>query len=222
MEKARANHMFKLTVLMTAAALTVAGCGTAQRQRLARIDASLTGAVEYLVAAQSPDGAWRSQTYGCFRDGPTLTPYIMSCLLFLPQGRQNVQSSFRKGVQYLDDMVDENGNIRTGPHGLNFPVYTAASASRVVVLLDRTAQRLRAQAAWLDYLRARQLSTSLGWEPSDADYGGWGFSLDIPRKPAPGRLKGAFCESNLTATIFGIGAFASANNSLMRSKTSHA
>ncbi len=210
MEKARANQMFKLTVLMMAAALTVAGCGTAQRQRLARIDASLTGAVEYLVARQSPDGAWRSQTYGCFRDGPTLTPYIMSCLLFLPQGRQNVQSSFRKGVQYLDDMVDENGNIRTGPHGLNFPVYTAASASRVVVLLDRTAQRLRAQAAWLDYLRARRLSASLGWKPSDADYGGWGFSLDIPRKPAPGRLKGAFCESNLTATIFGIGALASA------------
>ena len=202
--------MFRTTVLIMAAALMAAGCGTAQQQRVARIDETLTKSVEYLISKQSPDGAWRSETYGCFRDGPTLTPYIMSCLLFLPQGAEKVQSSYHKGERYVVEMVDENGNIRTGPHGLNFPVYTAASASRVIVLLDKTEEHLRVQAAWLAYLRARRLTASLGWIPSDADYGGWGFALGIPRKAAPGELKCAFCESNLTATIFGIGALGSA------------
>jgi hypothetical protein len=210
MIRAFAEQIFPVTALVLVVSLTAAGCSAGQPARLTRIDTSLTGAVEYLLDQQSPDGAWRSQTYGCFRDGPTLTPYIMSCLLFLPQGREQVQSSFRKGVQYLVDMVDEDGSIRTGPHGLNFPVYTAASASRVVVLLDKTPDHFKAQAAWLAYLRARRLGTSLGWEPSDADYGGWGFALTIPKKAAPGQFKCAFCESNLTATIFGIGALASA------------
>jgi len=210
MKKTSTTRIFKLAVSILAGALMVAGCAAGRQQRLARIDASLTGAVEYLLTKQSPDGAWRSKTYGCFRDGPALTPYIMSCLLFLPQGRERVQSSFHKGVQYIVEMVDENGEIRTGPHGLNFPVYTAASASRVVVLLDKTPEHLKAQAAWLTYLRARRLTTSLGWQPSDADYGGWGFALGIPKKAPPGEFKCAFCESNLTATIFGIGALRSA------------
>jgi len=192
------------------AAVTIAGCAPVRQTRLERIDESLTGTVEYLMEKQSDDGAWRSETYGCFRDGPTLTPYIMSCLLFLPHRSDRMQSSFRKGVRYVMDMVDEDGNIRAGEHGLNFPVYTAASASRVVVLLDKAEEHKGAQAAWLSFLRARRLSSSLGWDPSDPDYGGWGFALGIPKKPEPGRLKCAFCESNLTATIFGIGALRSA------------
>jgi squalene-hopene/tetraprenyl-beta-curcumene cyclase len=210
MEMMRANQMFKPLVCLAFTALTIAGCGRARQTRVERIDDSLTKAVEYLMAKQSEDGAWRSETYGCFRDGPTLTPYIMSCLLFLPQGGVQMQGSFRKGARYVMDMVDEGGNIRLGEHGLNFPVYTAASASRVVVLLDKAEEHKGAQAAWLAFLLARRLSSSLGWEPSDADYGGWGFALDIPKKPAPGQLKCAFCESNLTATIFGIGALHSA------------
>jgi len=210
MEMMRANHKFKTLVCLALTALTIAGCGRARQTRVERIDDSLTKAVEYLMAKQSEDGAWRSETYGCFRDGPTLTPYIMSCLLFLPQGGVRMQGSFRKGARYVMDMVDEDGNIRLGEHGLNFPVYTAASASRVVVLLDKAEEHKETQAAWLAFLLARRLSTSLGWDPADADYGGWGFALDIPKKPAPGQLKCAFCESNLTATIFGIGALHSA------------
>ncbi|MHC4742401.1 MAG: prenyltransferase/squalene oxidase repeat-containing protein [Planctomycetota bacterium] len=204
------NRTFNTLLCLTLPALTLAGCARARQTRIDRIDDSLTAAVEYLMTRQSDDGAWRSETYGCFRGGPTLTPYIMSCLLFLPQGGERMQSAFRKGAHYVMDMVDENGNIRAGEHGLNFPVYTAASASRVVVLLDKAEEHKEAQAAWLDFLRARRLSSSLGWEPSDVDYGGWGFALDIPRKPEPGQLKCAFCESNLTATIFGIGALRSA------------
>jgi squalene-hopene/tetraprenyl-beta-curcumene cyclase len=190
--------------------LGAVGCSTTQTRRLACIDASLATAARYLIAKQSPDGAWRSETYGCFRDGPELTAYIMSALFFLSNSENEALRSFRKGVDYLVNMVDENGNIRTGPHGLLFPVYTSASASRVVVLENKAEKCRRAQAAWLAYLRRRQLDRSLGWEPSDPAYGGWGFSLGIPHKPAPGDLKEAFFESNLSATVFAIGALRSA------------
>src|SRR4030042_803461 len=176
MEMMRASHKFKPLVCLAFTALTIAGCGRARQTRVERIDDSLTKAVKYLMVKQSEDGAWRSETYGCFRDGPTLTPYIMSCLLFLPQGGVRMQGSFRKGARYVMDMVDEDGNIRLGEHGLNFPVYTAASASRVVVLLGKAGEHKEAQTARLAFLLARRLSSSLGWEPSDADSARWGVA----------------------------------------------
>ena len=200
--------------LSTAAWILIAaittGCGSIHNQRIARIDASLAKAAEYIITKQSPDGAWRSETYGCFRDGPALTPFVMSGLLFFPKPEERVSAAFQKGVTYLVEMVDEDGNIRTGPYGLNFPVYTAASASRVVVLEKKDPDHLRARDAWLNYLLRRQLNKDLGWDPSDPEYGGWGFSIDIPRKPPPGKTRGPFCSSNLTATTFAVGALRSA------------
>jgi hypothetical protein len=78
------------------------------------------------------------------------------------------------------------------------------------VLVDRTPQYLRAQAAWLAYLRGRQLNEALGWQPADAEYGGWGYALDKPRKPAPGKPKELLHESNLAATVFALAALRSA------------
>jgi hypothetical protein len=174
------------------------------------MDSSLGNAARYLIRHQSPDGAWRSETYGFFKEGPSLTPIVMSSLFFIPQAGRPVHTSYRKGVEYLVRMVREDGSIDTGPDGLNFPALTAAAASRVVVLYEKTAANLRAQAAWLSYLRERQLVSKLGWQPSDPEYGGWGFSIRTPRKPAPGELKENFFESNMVATIFAIGALRSA------------
>jgi hypothetical protein len=171
---------------------------------------ALARAGRYLVSRQSADGAWRSETYGALRDGPSLTPLVMSGLFFLPQAGPEAEAAFRRGTAYLASFVDKQGRIRVGPRELEYPVYTAALASRVVVLQERIAHNLRRQRAWLEYLRGRQLCAPLGWQPSDSEYGGWGFSLDVPRKPAPGQLREYFFESNLSATVFGLAALASA------------
>jgi len=175
-----------------------------------RIDVSLAKAGGFLLERQSPDGAWRSQVYGAFRDGPTLTPYVMSCLSWLPQAGPEAAAAYRRGVDYLAGFADDAGRLTVGPRELLFPVYTAASASRVVVLQDRCPRNLQAQQAWLAYLRSRQLNEALGWSRSDPEYGGWGFSLGIPHKPGPGEPRERFFESNLTATIFGLAALRSA------------
>jgi squalene-hopene/tetraprenyl-beta-curcumene cyclase len=80
----------------------------------------------------------------------------------------------------------------------------------VVTKLDRGPKHLAAQQAWLAYLRERQLDERLGWAPEDPEYGGWGFSLEPPRKPSPGQPREFFCESNMAATVFGLAALKSA------------
>jgi len=192
--------------------LVAAAPGTlgAEAEPVDRIDAFLAQAGRFLLDQQSPDGAWRSQVYGAFRDGPTLTPYVMSCLFWLPQAGPKAPAAHRRGVDYLVEFMDDAGHLTVGPRELLFPVYTAASASRVVVLQDPRPRNLRAQQAWLAYLRSRQLNEALGWSRSDPEYGGWGFSLGIPHKPGPGEPRERFFESNLTATIFGLAALRSA------------
>ncbi len=175
-----------------------------------RLDAALEKAARYLVSKQSADGAWRSGTYGALRDGPSLTPLVMSAVLFLPQSGPQGQTALGNGADYLAGFVGNDGKLKVAPRELLFPVYTAASASRVVVLVQRNERTLRVQAAWLAYLRGRQLNEALGWNPSDPEYGGWGFSLDLPRKPAAGRPKELLHESNLAATIFALAALRSA------------
>ena len=167
-------------------AVHVAAADDNRADLLRRIDASVEKATRYLIAAQSPDGAWRSETYGALRDGPSLTPFVISGLWFLPQAGPQGKIAFRKGADYLVGFVDDKGQLRVGPRELLFPVYTAACASRMIVHAERSPRYLRAQQAWLAYLRGRQLNEALGWQPSDPEYGGWGFSLDVPRKPPPG------------------------------------
>jgi squalene-hopene/tetraprenyl-beta-curcumene cyclase len=183
----------------------------ADRKKLVeQIDRSLERGVRYLTDHQSRDGAWRSETYGCFKEGPELTPYVLSCVYFIPQGGDKTKSSYEKGVGYLLSLVNEDGTLNTGPQGFMFPVHTSAMASRVVVLASKDPAHLRAQAAYLKYLRARRLSGDLGWSPEDREFGGWGFSLSIPRKPEKADERPMFCESNLSATIFGVAALRSA------------
>jgi squalene-hopene/tetraprenyl-beta-curcumene cyclase len=174
---------------------------------LEKIDASLSRASAYLVSKQSPDGTWRSETYGMFRDGVTLTPYIMSALFFMPEKEGQARQAYRNGVEYLLTLIGDDGKLKTD---LLFPVLTAASASRMVVLETKDETHKQAQLAYLKIIRQWQMTEALGWMPDDPEYGGWGFSLHPPKKPAEGQLKAHFSESNMVATIFAIAAMRSA------------
>ena len=213
---------FLHTALCLLAAAAVAGCAKDEsappnraaapggQGRIERVDAALARAARFFVRRQSADGAWRSQTYGCFRDGPELTPHVLSCLFFLPQGGEAVRPAFDRGATYMMRLVGADGTVQAGPHGLSFPVFTAGSASRVVVLETRDEAHLRARDAWLALLRSLQLTEALGWAPTDACYGGWGFAVRPPHKPRRGEPRDRFVEANLVASIFGIAALRSA------------
>jgi len=187
------------------------GClADGERPLVKRIDSSIAAAARYFMRVQAKDGAWRSETYGFFKDGLSQTPLVLSSLFFMPQAGERVKDTYRRGAGYLVSWVGEDGRVKAKEREILFPVLSSASASRTVVLLDKTPETLRAQQAWLAYMRERQLDRALGWEPSDPEFGGWGFALEIPRKPAPGKLRDEFVESNMVATIFGIAALRSA------------
>jgi squalene-hopene/tetraprenyl-beta-curcumene cyclase len=174
-----------------------------------RIDVSLTRAIRYLVSRQSADGAWRSGKYGFFRDGPTLTPHVMSGLCdVIPAGSLD-EGPIVKGADYLASLVDAEGNLRHGEE-LNYPVYIAADASRVVTRASRVSERRTAQSAWLACLRRYQLTEALGWHPQDIEYGGWGYAHQPPRKTPGGSTHGPMDCPNLTATLFALEALRAA------------
>jgi hypothetical protein len=178
---------------------------------IARIDTSLASAARFLIARQSPDGAWRSQVYGPLRDGPSLTPHILSALFDISRKGSEARAAFGSGVQYLARFSGERGAIDPERTALGMPVYTSSLASRVVILEGANAQSQRAAAAWLAYLLARQLDEDLGWQRRDPHYGGWGYTVSLPRKPAAPDPLGAPVESNLSATTYALDALAGAS-----------
>jgi squalene-hopene/tetraprenyl-beta-curcumene cyclase len=163
------------------------------------IDRALAIAAGYLSERQSPDGAWRSEVYGVFRNGDALTPLVLHALHAIG-GAEDVQ---RRGAAYLAAMIGPDGTIDAGPCGLTYPAYTAALS---VLVLTRPchAEYQPARDTWLSFLRRRQLTEALGWTPADSAYGGWGYSQDLPRKPAPGEPVPPLTDSNLSATAFAL------------------
>jgi squalene-hopene/tetraprenyl-beta-curcumene cyclase len=209
----------------------LAGCGTggsvgtvpAAPTRVERIDKVLSSATSFLLSSQLPDGSWHSDVYGPFKDGPSLTPLVLRTLLTLPahspalpaapaaegKARGDLEAGYRKGAAYLASQVQPDGTIAAGPLGLAYPVYTSAGA--VSVLSEPCNARYRkARNAWLTYLRERQLTEDLGWQPGDKPFGGWGYSPRVPRKPEPGEPLPPLTESNLSATVFALEALQAA------------
>jgi squalene-hopene/tetraprenyl-beta-curcumene cyclase len=168
-------------------------------ERTGRIDRALNRAARFLLGRQSHDGAWRSDIYGSFRDGTALTPLVLGALRSCPCSPRLTRSC-RKGTLYLAARARPDGTIDEGKYGFSYPVYTSAGA--VLVL----GEQRKARAAWLGYLRQRQLTEDLGWQPADKEYGGWGFSNRLPRTPP----EEALTESNLSATVFALEALLAA------------
>lgn len=181
------------------------------RDRLAaQIDQSRARARQYLLAHQSPDGAWRSDVYGFFKDGPSLSPHVLLALLDdrnnWPRSKQIVS-----GVDYLEALVSADGKL---PQDLEliYPVYTAAEAIQCLVTLSPAPARRKTLDGWLHLLLGHQLIEPRGWQPTDLEYGGWGYAQQPPiRKPA-GAFRGPWDWSNLSATLDALGALRAAGD----------
>ena len=184
-------------------AFLVGSCAQAD-QLAGRIDRGLAEAMRALVAAQAPDGAWRSPTYGVFRDGLTLTPAVLKAVAFGPDV-QGAVSARQRGAVYLASRVRADGSIDAGPFGLTYPVYTASAAVIVLSRLD-TREGRQARDAWLRELRRRQLTEELGWEPADAAYGAWGYAIEPTAKHKTNPNVARAIDADVSSTLFAVGA----------------
>jgi hypothetical protein len=182
--------------------IVVAGCATpteALHPLSKRIDASIDRGVAYLISRRDPDGLWRSDVYGSFKDPSVLTPFILKALAAASPGAEKDEG----GLNWLIAMARPDGSMDASEQGLSYPIYTAAFT---VGLLSKSHHDFQAKArtAWTNELIGRQLDEKLGWQSSDLEYGGWGYSKDLPRKPAAGLQVLPGTESNLSATTFAL------------------
>jgi hypothetical protein len=184
--------------------VVLAGCRAPADDLGGRADRALAAAMHALVRAQSPDGAWRSPTYGVFRDGLTLTPSVLKAVAYGPDVA-GAGSARRRGAAYLAERVRSDGSIDSGAFGLTYPVYTASAA---VIVLSRieVAGGSHARDAWLADLRRRQLAEDLGWHPGDAAYGAWGYAIEPPAKPQGNAGDTKPIDADLSSTLFAVGA----------------
>ena len=53
------------------------GCQSRRESPALSIDRAIAAATRALIAAQAPDGVWRSETYGVMKDGLALTPTVL-------------------------------------------------------------------------------------------------------------------------------------------------
>ncbi len=157
-----------------------------------------------LIASQSPDGAWRSPTYGVFKDGLSLTPPVLKALTFGPDVPGSATAR-RRGADYLIARMRADGSIDGGPFGMTYPVYSASASVMALTFLNIPEGRA-AHDAWLRELRRRQLTEELGWEPGDPAFGGWGYSIEPPSRGDAVLELGHPIDADLSSTLFAIGA----------------
>jgi squalene-hopene/tetraprenyl-beta-curcumene cyclase len=180
-----------------------AGCGAAEAPG-ARADRALAAAARALISAQSPDGAWRSRTYGALKDGLSLTPPVLKALAFAPTV-EGSSAAARRGAAFLIGRTRTDGAVVDEPRELIYPVYTAAASAIALGRLD-VAGGPEARDAWLRELRRRQLVEPLGWGPADPAFGAWGYAIEPPSRPEGGLPEGQPLDADLSSTLFAVGA----------------
>jgi squalene-hopene/tetraprenyl-beta-curcumene cyclase len=194
-----------LLLLAGACSSPRAPAGAASDADRVAIDAALMGAARFLVGKQSPDGAFRSETYSAFADGRALTPVVAKVLFYGPPVR-GADRALRRASDFVATLVKPDGSLDEGEYGLDYPVYTL-SMSIVALSLPANGRHAKARDALMTALEARQLAEPLGWSAADTAYGGWGYHRGLPRKPARGPAD-ELSTSNLTSTLFATGALA--------------
>jgi hypothetical protein len=176
------------------------------------LDESLAAGIAYLLKQQADDGAWRSDVYATFKDGTALTPLAVTALQDAHDAGTrdaSVTAAINKGLAWLAKFSKPDGTIDPGPDGFDYPVYTAALTLKAFAHASGK-DFAKHRAAWVKYLKDRQLTEKLGWKPDEKQYGGWGYCRVIPKKPEPNAIAPPLIESNLSATLFALEALAAA------------
>jgi hypothetical protein len=133
-------------------------------------------AVSWLLKQQSSDGAWRSETYGAFRDGRALTPVVLRALA----NERAAEAACRKACAWLlenrEALLEE------------YPVHLASAILESSVRLPNLKPLIVAAKDRLLELRCRES-------------GGWSYSTAMP--PTTGDLS-PMQQPNLAATVMAI------------------
>lgn len=140
---------------------------------------SLIRTVDYLWSKQSPDGSWRSETYGLLKSGQSLTPFV---LFVLSEVRNDMapppEGAVEKSMDFLRRMGNKNIiHGRADPDILDYPNYATAYALRCFLRYGQEDDKTRIDDL-ARYLVLQQFAEAAGFSPDSPAYGGWGFGIN--------------------------------------------
>ena len=165
---------------------------------LRRIDLTIQRAARYLWAKQHEDGGWHSETYGLLRSGQSLTPFVLSALLEVPEEIvPRDREAVGRAIRFLAAHVNADGALGLfDPVSMDYPTYATALALRAV---HEAADRSDLPARLLARMRHTQFAEPLGWKREHGSYGAWGMGgtdrLPLVQNARPGETDPA--ESSL-------------------------
>ena len=133
----------------------------------------------YLWGKQSPDGSWRSETYGLLKYGQSFTPFVLFALSEIPSGVATPpDGAIERAMNFLRRMGNEEGfHGRTDPDVLDYPNYATAYALRCFLRYGKKDDKKRIEKM-TEYLLGQQFSEVTGFNPDSPVYGGWGFGIN--------------------------------------------
>ena len=143
---------------------------------------SLIRVTDYLWSKQSPNGSWRSETYGLLKSGQSLTPFV---LFVLSEVRNDMapppEGAVEKSMNFLRRMGNKNIiHGRADPDVLDYPNYATAYALRCFLRYGQESDKTRIDDL-TRYLVLQQFAEAAGFSPDPPAYGGWGFGIN--RRP---------------------------------------
>ncbi|MFH1231963.1 MAG: prenyltransferase/squalene oxidase repeat-containing protein, partial [Planctomycetota bacterium] len=175
----------------------------------AQVEHSIEKGLQWLYSKQSPDGGWRSETYGLTKSGQSMTPFTLYAMTQItnPKSRYPID----KGIKFLLDQINPDGSV--GTRGIqDYPTYSTALS--VIVLSRLRANNWQEQVKpMVRYLKNQQLVDELGWNTADPEYGGWGNGgwITKPSEPMPEIFKQLVVDRvDLSHTVFVLEALNSA------------
>jgi len=152
---------------------------TAPAERPAIARQTLARTAIYLWGKQSPDGSWRSETYGLLKYGQSFTPFVLFALSEIPSGVATPpDGAIERAMNFLRRMGNEEGfHGRTDPDVLDYPNYATAYALRCFLRYGKKDDKKRIEKM-TEYLLGQQFSEVTGFNPDSPVYGGWGFGIN--------------------------------------------
>jgi len=138
-------------------------------------DDVLQRGVDYLMAQQSDDGRWRSDTYGNLKDGAAITAFVLYALPNETGKEATIDKALlQNAVDALVPQIRQHGYV-TNPDG---PDYTNYGTALLLLACQKHNLKLDAElkARLVQYLVRSQLDGDEGFANTNPDYGGWDLS----------------------------------------------
>ncbi len=153
--------------------------------------------VQWLMARQHSDGAWRGEEIAVLRPGPAMTAFVLYAMTRNVRARHSEQ--LNRAVRYLESQINAEGIVGMTADGPDYPNY----ATSLTVLSFVSLNKQDSVPRLVDYLKRAQLDEGEGWSSADPEYGGWAFGGPPQPKPNAHRL-------DMSMTRFALEALAAA------------